>query len=65
MISSYTSNKRVFSSSLDPSRSDVLIAALSTGLLGLVLIWGVGFSPMEVVHNAAHDVRHSAGFPCH
>ncbi|MCK5728309.1 MAG: CbtB-domain containing protein, partial [Methylococcales bacterium] len=21
--------------------------------------------PIEVIHNAAHDTRHSSGFPCH
>jgi cobalt transporter subunit CbtB len=25
----------------------------------------VGFSQIDVVHNAAHDVRHSNAFPCH
>jgi cobalt transporter subunit CbtB len=25
----------------------------------------VGFSHIEAVHNAAHDYRHSMGFPCH
>ena len=24
-----------------------------------------GFSHIEAIHNAAHDVRHSLGFPCH
>jgi cobalt transporter subunit CbtB len=34
-------------------------------LLGGFLIWGVGFSHIDMVHNAAHDARHSAAFPCH
>jgi len=25
----------------------------------------VGFAPIEVIHNATHDTRHSTGFPCH
>jgi cobalt transporter subunit CbtB len=25
----------------------------------------VGFSHIDVVHNTAHDVRHSNAFPCH
>ena len=33
--------------------------------LGLVIIWGVGFSHIDVLHNAAHDTRHSNAFPCH
>ena len=39
--------------------------AIIAALLGLFMIWCVGFSPISAVHNAAHDVRHSAGFPCH
>jgi cobalt transporter subunit CbtB len=34
-------------------------------LLGLLVIGGVGFAQIEAVHNAAHDYRHSMGFPCH
>lgn len=34
-------------------------------LLGVVVLFGVGFASSSAVHNAAHDVRHSQGFPCH
>jgi cobalt transporter subunit CbtB len=34
-------------------------------LLGLLVVGVAGFSPLEVIHNAAHDTRHSNGFPCH
>ena len=47
------------------SRSSTLVGALMAGFLGLVLIWGVGFSHIGVLHNAAHDTRHSNAFPCH
>ena len=47
------------------SRSETLIAAVMAALLGAFLVWGVGFSHTEVLHNAAHDTRHSIGFPCH
>jgi cobalt transporter subunit CbtB len=33
--------------------------------LGAALILFVGFAPLSAVHNAAHDTRHSAAFPCH
>jgi cobalt transporter subunit CbtB len=33
--------------------------------LGLFIVGVVGFSNIDVVHNAAHDVRHSNAFPCH
>jgi cobalt transporter subunit CbtB len=34
-------------------------------LFGLLLLYGVGFSPFPRAHNAAHDTRHANGFPCH
>ena len=40
-------------------------AVVGAGLLGLFIVLGVGFAPLAVVHNAVHDVRHSAAFPCH
>ncbi len=34
-------------------------------LLGLVMLYGAGFVQTSAAHNAAHDARHSMGFPCH
>jgi cobalt transporter subunit CbtB len=34
-------------------------------LLGLLVVGVSGFSHIDLVHNAAHDTRHSSGFPCH
>ncbi|PPJ47268.1 cobalt transporter [Rhizobium sp. KAs_5_22] len=39
--------------------------ALLSVFFGLFVVGFVGFSPMEVVHNAAHDARHANAFPCH
>lgn len=47
------------------ARSERLIAAVMAALLGAFLVWGVGFSPIAALHNAAHDTRHSLAFPCH
>ena len=48
------------------------VTAISQGLqlasallLGLLILYGAGFLQTSAVHNAAHDMRHSAGFPCH
>ncbi len=46
-------------------RSDTLAAAVFAALLGAFVIWAVGFSHIDIAHNAAHDTRHSVGFPCH
>ncbi|MDE3017159.1 MAG: CbtB-domain containing protein [Pseudomonadota bacterium] len=40
-------------------------ASLSAMLLGAFFIFLIGFSHIDVVHNAAHDTRHSSAFPCH
>jgi len=34
-------------------------------LLGLVMLYATGFSEASVAHNAAHDMRHATGRPCH
>jgi cobalt transporter subunit CbtB len=34
-------------------------------LLGSIILYGAGFLSTAAVHNAAHDTRHSQGFPCH
>ena len=34
-------------------------------ILGLGFVYLVGFAPISAVHNAAHDTRHTAAFPCH
>ena len=34
-------------------------------LLGLSIIVVAGHVQAGALHNAAHDVRHSTGFPCH
>ena len=38
---------------------------LAAGALGMIILFGVGFAPMDMAHNAAHDTRHSVAFPCH
>ena len=42
-----------------------LYAGTGALLLGAALLFLAGFAPMPAVHNAAHDTRHSAAFPCH
>ncbi len=47
--------------SAQAKKSQILAAAL----LGITVLMAVGFAPIEVIHNATHDTRHSTGFPCH
>ncbi len=39
-----------------------LVAAFA---LGATILFAAAFTQSSVVHNAAHDMRHSQGFPCH
>lgn len=39
--------------------------ALGVLMLGLVMLYSVGFSSFTRAHSAAHDTRHASGFPCH
>ena len=40
-------------------------AALLLFMVGSLLVYGVGFANSHLLHNAAHDTRHSLSFPCH
>jgi len=42
-----------------------VVPALAALLLGGFLVLGAGFAPIEAIHTAAHDSRHSFAFPCH
>lgn len=46
-------------------RAAIVKQALLAAILGLCLMWATDFSNIAVLHNGAHDSRHSMGFPCH
>jgi cobalt transporter subunit CbtB len=47
------------------SVSQRLVIGVTSLFFGMVLIYGVGLAQDARLHNAAHDTRHSIGFPCH
>lgn len=47
------------------TRSHHLLVSFGSILMGLSLVYFAGFSHLDLIHNAAHDTRHSSGFPCH
>ncbi len=57
--------------SLDTSDAGVFSQRITTGVImllaGSVLLFAVGFAQGSgnFMHNAAHDSRHAATFPCH
>ena len=42
-----------------------LLPALAAALLGMAILYGVALANGDTIHNAAHDTRHAAAFPCH
>jgi cobalt transporter subunit CbtB len=52
-------------SGVSVGRQSRLLQLALAGLLGVFIVGFVGFSHLDVVHNAAHDYRHSMAFPCH
>ncbi len=43
----------------------ILGAAVFAALIGLGIIVLTGHVQADTLHDAAHDVRHATGFPCH
>ena len=54
--------REVFGSRLISAK---IISAVVAIALGVAVLSVIGFAPNDFIHAAAHDVRHSAGFPCH
>lgn len=42
-----------------------LLSVLAAAFLGLSLITVAGHVQAGALHDAAHDMRHATGFPCH
>ena len=42
-----------------------ILPVVFAAILGLGIMFVVGHAQASVLHDAAHDVRHATGFPCH
>lgn len=42
-----------------------ILPAIAAFAIGFGLIFMSGLVQAETLHDAAHDVRHATGFPCH
>ena len=51
-----------------PAKSTVAerrLAILFAAMLGIAVLFVSGFANHELVHDVAHDARHTFAFPCH
>ncbi len=39
--------------------------AIWAALLGVLIVFTVGFAHPKILHDAVHDSRHALAFPCH
>ncbi len=65
MHPSTTSAEELDRSELGIHRRTRLWPAATVIALGLAILYVVGFAAPAVIHDAAHDARHSLNFPCH
>lgn len=49
---------------LSQSKNKMLPIALAA-LMGIAIMFVAGHIQANALHDAAHDVRHATGFPCH
>lgn len=46
-------------------KTTALVSVLGMLMLGAVILFAAGHAQSATLHDAAHDVRHATGFPCH
>lgn len=47
------------------SKTLSIVTVAFSALLGLAIVSVAGHVQAAAMHDAAHDVRHATGFPCH
>lgn len=47
------------------TRSTALMQTLFVAMIGATIVFASGFAHSQTLHDAAHDMRHTTGFPCH
>jgi cobalt transporter subunit CbtB len=53
------------SGALPDARLEAIRYGIAAILLGVVFVGVTGFAPIQAIHDAAHNTRHSISFPCH
>jgi cobalt transporter subunit CbtB len=64
MIRGMAMHARAIGAGQEGVRSE-LAGAVAALLFGIFVVFMVGFAGASVLHEAAHNTRHSIAFPCH
>jgi len=65
MATALSTTTTTLSDGVTARKASLAAQAVLAMLLGVLIVGVAGFSHLDAVHNAAHDTRHSNGFPCH
>ena len=58
-------NTTISTSTRASDNTKALLSVLGMLMLGMVILFAAGHAQSATLHDAAHDVRHASGFPCH
>ena len=58
-------NTTTISKTRASEKTTALLSVLGMLRLGMVILFAAGHAQSATLHDAAHDVRHATGFPCH
>ena len=58
-------NMTISTSARASEKTTALLSVLGMLMLGMVILFAAGHAQSATLHDAAHDVRHATGFPCH
>ncbi len=47
------------------SGTSSLMQIVFVALIGATIVFAAGLAHSQTLHDAAHDMRHTTGFPCH
>jgi cobalt transporter subunit CbtB len=50
---------------ISSAKTSSLVSVLFVALLGGAVLFIAGHAQSAALHDAAHDIRHATGFPCH
>lgn len=66
MLSGVTARSRIMMTTTSAkATTSTLVSVLFMAVLGGAVLFMAGHAQSATLHNAAHDVRHATGFPCH
>jgi len=49
----------------DAKSASGVMTILFVALIGATVVFTAGLAHSQALHDSAHDMRHSTGFPCH